>query len=332
MDGHQELGDAPIDVVVGGDTSAGNGQAGVVRVHLDHGPRIVGDPTHMVKVHARHGAGEVLCDVEVLVLGLVEGQVCEGEVRRVDAALHSLHPVAVLPFFGDVAVRGWHQRHLQRRQLRGALGRPHVGPDHSALLARRIGFDADLVLGVEVGIGGGHVDAASLHVELPAVVDAANTARLVAPEPEVGAAVRAMLIDDADAPARVSERQQLLAHDRDFLGHPVGFGQLLRQQNRQPEAAQQLAHRRSRTGFGQEFIVLCTEHGGPPDYCFEQAWRRSRGPSTWSRLASRRWLEFPMRVRDLVAQKRPSCSANPSRPRAWGMPGARCTRSLACKK
>jgi len=45
-----------------------------------------------------------------------------------------------------------------------------------------------------------------------------------------------------------------------------------------------------------------------------------------------RWLEFPMRVRDLAAQKRPSCSANPSRPRAWGMPGARCTRSLACKK
>ena len=94
------------------------------------------------------------------------------------------------------------------------------------------------------------------------MVDAANTALLVAPEPEVGAAVRAMLIDDADAPARVAERQQLLAHDRDFLGHPVGFGQLLRQQNRQPESAQQLAHGRARAALREQSVVLRAEHGG----------------------------------------------------------------------
>ena len=71
-----------------------------------------------------------------------------------------------------------------------------------------------------------------------------------------------MLIDDADAPARVAERQQLLAHDRDFLGRAVGFGQLLRQQNRQPEPAQQLAHGRARAALREQSVVLRAEHGG----------------------------------------------------------------------
>ena len=109
-----------------------------------------------------------------------------------------------------------------------------------------------LSLAFEVGIGGGHVDAASFDVELPAVVDAANAALLVAPEPEVGAAVRAMLIDDADAPAVSRNASSSSPMTVSFLRRAVGFGQLLRQQNRQPEPAQQLAHRRARPALREQ--------------------------------------------------------------------------------
>ena len=193
-------------------------------------------------------------------------------------------------FFDDVAVRGRHQRHLQRRQFGHCAGRAHIGPDHLAPFAHRIGLDADQVLGVEIGIGGRHVDAAAVGVEFPAVIDAADAAFLVAAEPEIGAAVRAMLIDDADHAARVAEGQQLLAHDDDLLRRAVGFRQFLRQQHRQPEPAQQFAHRRARAAFGQESDCLLRGAWVSSGvlFAFDQAWRRRRGASTFgSRLMSR---------------------------------------------
>ncbi len=151
-------------------------------------------------------------------------------MRGVDRAFQRLHPVAVLPFLGDVAVRGRHQRHLQVRQFRHRVRRAHIGPDHLAPFAHRIGLDADQVLGIEIGIGGRHVDAAAVGIEFPAVIDAADAAFLVAAEPEIGAAVRTILIDHPDHAAGVAERQQLLAHHHDLLGRTVGVGQFLRQQ------------------------------------------------------------------------------------------------------
>jgi len=43
--------------------------------------------------------------------------------------------------------------------------------------------------------------------------------------------------------------------------------------------------------------------------------------------------EYHTHLRDLAAWKRPSCADSfGPKERAQGMPGARCTRSLACKK
>jgi hypothetical protein len=198
MHRHQELRDAPVDVVAVGEPAARDRQSRIMRIDFYHRTRVLGDPAHVVDVHARDRIDKVLLDIEHLVLVLVEAQMREGEMRGVDGAFHRLHPVAVLPFLRDVAVRGRHQRHLQRRQLRHVGGRAHIGPDHVAPFPHRIGFDADQVLGVEIGIGGRHVDASALGVEFPAVIDTADAAFLVAAEPEIGAAVRTILIDDAD--------------------------------------------------------------------------------------------------------------------------------------
>jgi alpha-galactosidase/6-phospho-beta-glucosidase family protein len=42
----------------------------------------------------------------------------------------------------------------------------------------------------------------------------------------------AMLVDDANPAARVTEAKQRLTHHHDLLGRAVGLGQFLRQQHR----------------------------------------------------------------------------------------------------
>ncbi len=195
---HQELRDAPVDVVAIGEPAARDRETRVMRIDFDHRTRVLGDPAHVIDVHARDRIDEMLLDIEDFVLFLLETQMRKGEMRGVDGAFHRLHPVAVLPLLRDVAVRGRHQRHLQCRQFGDLAGRAHIGPDHVAPFAHRIGFDPDQVLGVKIGIGGRHVDASTVGVEFPAVIDTADAAFLIAAEPEIGAAVRTILVDDAD--------------------------------------------------------------------------------------------------------------------------------------
>src|SRR6185312_241100 len=108
-------------------------------------------------------------------------------------------------------------RHFQRRQFRHLIRRAHIGPDHVTPFAHWIGLDPDQVFRGKIGIGCRHVDAVAAGIELPAVIDATDAALLVAAEPEIGAAVRAILIDHADYAAAVAERQQLLSHHHDLL-------------------------------------------------------------------------------------------------------------------
>jgi hypothetical protein len=199
----------------------------------------------------------------------------EGEVRSVDRAFQRLHPVAVLPFLRNVTVRRRQQRHFQIRQFGHLIDWAHIGPDHVAPFPHRIGLDPDQVLGVEVGIGGRHVDAAAVGVELPAVIDAADAAFLVTPHPEIGAAVRTILIDHADHAACVAEGEQLLAHDHDLFRRAVGVRQFFGQQHGDPEAAEQFAHAGAGTALGEEFVVFCAEHWVTSGFLF---W-------FWSRLA-----------------------------------------------
>ena len=77
---------------------------------------------------------------------------------------------------------------------------------------------------------------------------------------------------------------------------------------------------RSRAAFGEEPVVFCAEHGGSSGKsALAQAWRRTGEASTQLVLAARygaRVVHWSVRAR---------------KQRAWGMPGARCTRSLAWK-
>ena len=129
----------------------------------------------------------------------------------------------------------------QRRRL-GALA--HVDPDEAGALDGAVGLGLHLVLEVLVLGHVRHVQAVARNVELPAVIDAAQPALLVAAEEQRGAAVRAAVVDHADPAGAVAEGHELLAQQHQARRRAVAL-ELRRLQRRQPVVPHQLAHRRA---------------------------------------------------------------------------------------
>src|SRR5260221_746941 len=98
----------------------------------------------------------------------------------------------------------------------------------------------------------------------------------------------AELVDQADAPVAVAERDQLLAQQFHANRRAVALRQLRVEQRGYPVAPEQLTHRRAGAGAGEQFIHLLSQHGAlivpAPASCGYRSclWRRAR----WSGLAS----------------------------------------------
>src|SRR5207244_9715211 len=130
-------------------------------------------------------------------------------------------------------------------------------PDDTAAFDQRIRLQLDLLAEPALGRLGGHVDALAGDVVLPAVIGTAQPALLVTAEPERDAAVRAELVDEAEASLRIAERDHAFAEKPEPHGWAVGPGQLLAEERRQPVAPEELAHRGAGIGANQELAVLC---------------------------------------------------------------------------
>src|SRR5262249_61265894 len=87
----------------------------------------------------------------------------------------------------------------------------HVDPDQAGTLDGAVGLGLDFLLEALVLGHVRHVEAVAGDVELPAVIDAAQPALLVAAEEQRGATVRAAMVDHADAALAVAEGHKLLA-------------------------------------------------------------------------------------------------------------------------
>ena len=179
------------------------------------------------------------------------------DVGGVDVALERLHPVALLQHHERrVDVIGRQRGDLEGRERRRRLARSHVRPDDAVDLVAGIGAGPHLVLERALGRLAGHVHAVAGHVELPAVVDAAQPALLVAAEEERGATVRAVGGHQPDGALGVAEGDQVLAEQPHLLGLAVGLGQLAGGKGGQPVLAQQVAHERATPGTAQKLVVL----------------------------------------------------------------------------
>jgi hypothetical protein len=116
------------------------------------------------------------------------------------------------------------------------------------------------VFEILVGRQARHIHAIARHIELPAVIDAAQAALLVAAEKQRRAAVRTAMVHDADAAIRVAEGNQFFAeqHQAHWRAIPFQLGRLGR---RHPVAPHQVAHDGARTDAGQLNAFAGCGHG-----------------------------------------------------------------------
>ena len=183
-------------------------------------------------------------------------------VRGVDAPLQRLKPVALLHHLRHHPVILPHLRPGEVGERRLLILRPHVHPHNPAPLHRRIRTRLDLRRELLRLV---HlINALTRHVELPPVVHATEAVLLVAGKPQRRQPVRTVLVEYADAPARVPERDEVLAHKPHAHGRAIGSGQLPVQQRRNPIPAQHVAHRRAWPHSRQQLVLLLRKHLKPP--------------------------------------------------------------------
>src|SRR6516225_11128491 len=91
---------------------------------------------------------------------------------------------------------------------------------------------------------GGHVDDVAFDVELPAVIETAQAAFLVASESKRGLAVRTKLAKQTELSFAVAERHEFLAKELDAHRRTAGFCNLFGEKRRDPVTPHQSAHRR----------------------------------------------------------------------------------------
>jgi hypothetical protein len=153
--------------------------------------------------------------------------------------------------FGDV-------QNFEARQRRRFRARAHVDPDHTGPLDRPVGVCLDLLLEIRRRHAR-HVQAVAGDVEFPAVIDAAQSAFLVASEKQRGAAMRAAVIHHADMALAVAEGDELFAEqhqtDRGTVGNELG-----RHQCGDPVTAHQFAHDSTGADARQFHPVLGRRH------------------------------------------------------------------------
>ena len=272
----QEVAEAPV-----GATRPGLAIAGVLRA-----------PGRFRQVVLRRAVGDGVEDRLILgeIVRIDMAGVQEAEMRGVDLALERLQPVAVALDEADADLVLGNVQDLEGRQRRSLGARSHVDPDDAGALHDLVGFRLHLLLEARRRQAR-HVHAVAGDVELPAVIDAADPALLVASEEQRGTAVRAAVVHHADPALAVAKRDQLLAEQHQANGRPVAR-ELRGERRRDPVAPHQLAHHGARADARQlhAFLRLRRRHPLLPiRRCRPRAVPRTHRPaySARSRLAIR---------------------------------------------
>ena len=272
---HRHMQDGDIVHVVRGDLHRiGRDEQG--RAHIVMGGGVVDGPpdrriaeTEGGAVHeeARRLVGGGAQPVVVIGLGAIDaggqhvGGMQRGGMGGVDGAFQNLRPVAIHDHLGngDAGVRS----RLEHRRIEGGhlVGGAHVDPDETSGLMGGIGLLLHLFLeGALAGLGG-HVDRIAVHIELPAVIEAAQPAFLVAAKGQRGLAVGAEFVEHAHAPIGIAEGHEILAQQPDLDGIAIGLGDLLGQTGREPVPTHDPAHGRVAGDAGQDGVFLFGQHG-----------------------------------------------------------------------
>jgi hypothetical protein len=194
-------------------------------------------------------------------------------MRRIDLPFQDLRPVAANMNLHNRDIRVLRRREGRRLELRHGLGRPHIGPYEAAPLAGGIGLDLHLLGETALRRLGRHLDHVAVHVHLPAMIEAAQPAFLIAAEGERHPAMRTIFVDHAKPALAVAKHHEILAEQSDLQRRAIRLGHLLDQAGRHPVAAHDLTHRRVALDAAQQVVFLCGHHRLASQACL-------RGPRT----------------------------------------------------
>ena len=205
------------------------------------------------------GAAELLA-VSARGILVLEEAMQERGMRRIDADLERLQPVAV-----DVALE--RKRVGVRRDEAVDLGKrrrlafAEIGPEDAALLDHRIGALPDVLAQRRVLWLGRSLQALARRVEQPAMEGATQAAVLQPPECEVGAAMRAVPLDQAVTALFVPKQHQILAEQFDRLDRARSL-HLVDERGRLPVHPHQFPAGLLRPGAGDQVVLFLAHHGG----------------------------------------------------------------------
>src|SRR5256885_13273928 len=104
-----------------------------------------------------------------------------------------------------------------------------------------------------------HIGDRAGHVELPAVIDASQSAIFVSPEDQRSAAMGTGLVDQPDPALGIPEGHQIFSQEADALRLPV-LDEIGRGHKGYPIEADEVSKRRALADPHQSFIVFAREH------------------------------------------------------------------------
>ena len=173
---------------------------------------------------------------------------------RIGGVLDDLQPVArqVHPDRRDLVALGVTHRVVDR-QLGHRVRRPHVREEQPVRLAHAVRALAEVLFDPAPRRLGWRVEDRAVHIEVPAVIAAADPAFGRNPELERRAAMRAVPMQETEAPRAVAKHHQVLAQEPHRQRRVL---ELRRDQERVPVAAQVFAARRARANLRQQEVVL----------------------------------------------------------------------------
>ena len=243
-------------------------QAVVGRLDVEPRPRVLAQQPGHRDVGVGGGRAELLAVGRAGVLVLVEAMQVGG-VRRVDADLQGLQPVALdQPLEGE-GVGAGRQEAVEIGEGR-CLALAEPGEDDAVLHHHRIAPLAHL-LAEHAAFGfGRRFEALAVDVEQPAMEQAAQAAILETAVGEVGAAMRAVAVEQAVTAALVAEQDEILAQHAHRLGRPLG-GQFVGEGDGMPVVAHQGAALGAGADPGDQLILVGAHHGVAS--CWPESWR-----------------------------------------------------------
>src|SRR5690242_9136290 len=163
-------------------------------------------------------------------------------VTGIDFAFDVLEIIAVLKSLVYVDVILWNQRPLELRQFRHNLLRTHICPDHTASFAGWIGRLTDLLFEAALDRLVRHINALAIHIEFPAVINAAQPVLFVAAEKQRCAPMRTVARQKSHFAVGIAKHNQMFRKNSETNRRTIRFRQLTRNGNRQPKTAQQISN------------------------------------------------------------------------------------------